>query len=231
MRSGDPAPSGSGVRVGDTNGNPQLHRPLFRQQGTSTAAPTDEPAAPSSTPAQAGVQGADATSQRDSAGQISDIVVTAQRRAENLQRVPISAEVVEAPALAQQNLTSLNDIGSVRPSTRVSNGLRSNAIYVRGTGSGDSQSFDQSVGPFIDDIYHVRSRGSAATFLDLDHVEILKSPQTTYFGNNAIVGAFNIVTKKPGKDLDGGARANFDRHGHEWRPVRARRRGYRPARR
>ena len=110
------------------------------------------------------------------------------------------------PALAQQNLTSLNDIGSVRPSIRVSNGLRSNAIYIRGTGSGDSQSFDQSVGTFIDDIYHGRSRGSAATFLDLDHVEILKGPQPTFFGNNAIAGAFNIVTKKPGRDLDGWAR-------------------------
>lgn len=178
-----------------------------QQTDTAAATPVDEPAAPSSSPAEAGARGADAASQSDTAGQIGDIVVTAQRRAENLQRVPISAEVVGAPALAQQNLTSLNDIGSVRPSIRVSNGLRSNAIYIRGTGSGDSQSFDQSVGTFIDDIYHGRSRGSAATFLDLDHVEILKGPQTTFFGNNAIAGAFNIVTKKPGKDLDGWARA------------------------
>ena len=139
--------------------------------------------------------------------QIDDIVVTAQRRTENLQTVPISALVVGQQALAQQNLTSLNDIGSITPSIRVSNALRSNAIYVRGTGSGDSQSFDQSVGTFIDDIYHGRSRGSGATFLDLDHVEILRGPQTTFFGNNAIAGAFNIVTKKPGKELAGWARA------------------------
>ena len=182
--------------------------PASGQQSRSTAAvATDEPAAQISTSSDNGASSGDATSRTDISGQISDIVVTAQRRSENLQRVPISAEVVGAPALAQKNLTSLNDIGSVNPSIRVSNGLRSNAIYVRGTGSGDSQSFDQSVGTFIDDIYHGRSRGSAATFLDLDHVEILKGPQTTYFGNNAIAGAFNIVTEKPGKDLDGWARA------------------------
>lgn len=143
----------------------------------------------------------------DADGQVGDIVVTAQRRSERLQNVPISAEVVGNQVLAQKNLTSLNDIGSVTPAIRVSNGLRSNAIYIRGTGSGDSQSFDQSVGTFIDDIYHGRSRGSAASFLDLDHIEILRGPQTTFFGNNAIAGAFNIVTKKPGKDLDGWARA------------------------
>ena len=179
--------------------------PAAGQQAGAT--PIDEPADPSAAGSNSAAQSASADAQAGTAGQVGEIVVTAQRRAENLQRVPISAEVVGAPALAQQNLTSLNDIGSVRPSIRVSNGLRSNAIYVRGTGSGDSQSFDQSVGTFIDDIYHGRSRGSAATFLDLDHVEILKGPQTTFFGNNAIAGAFNIVTKKPGKDLDGWARA------------------------
>ena len=203
-----------------------------QQSGSTTAAPTDEPAAQTSTSSDNGASSGDATSRTDISGQISEIVVTAQRRSENLQRVPISAEVVGAPALAQQNLTSLNDIGSVKPSIRVSNGLRSNAIYVRGTGSGDSQSFDQSVGTFIDDIYHGRSRGSAATFLDLDHVEILKGPQTTYFGNNAIAGRLQHRHQKAGQGPRRlGARADLDRHGHEWWPVRARRRGHDPAQR
>lgn len=143
----------------------------------------------------------------ESAGQIDDIVVTAQRRAENLQRVAISAQVVGQQALAQQNLTNIIALAEKNPSLHVEVGGRSSTYYIRGTGSGESQSFDQSVGTFIDDIYHGRSRNSTASFLDLDHVEILKGPQTTFFGNNAIAGAFNIVTKKPGDKIEGWARA------------------------
>ena len=86
-------------------------------------------------------------------------------------------------------------------------GARSNNLYIRGIGSGPNQSFDQSVAIFVDDIYHGRSRVTTATFLDLDRVEILKGPQSTFFGNNAIAGAFNILTRKPTDHLEGDARA------------------------
>lgn len=136
-------------------------------------------------------------------GRLTEIVVTAQRRSETLQSVPISAEIVSGGMLAQQNLNSLVELAAVKPSVRVAEGGRNSDIYIRGTGSGESQSFDQSVGTFIDDIYHGRSRTSVGAFLDLERVEILKGPQTTYFGNNAIAGAFNIVTKKPTDEYEG----------------------------
>lgn len=142
----------------------------------------------------------------DTSGEITDIVVTAQRRTENLQRVPISAEVVSQIAIAQKNITTVVSLAEMNPSIHVEATGRNTSYYIRGTGSGENQSFDQSVGTFIDDIYHGRSRGSSASFLDLDHVEILKGPQTTFFGNNAIAGAFNIVTHKPGNELEGWAR-------------------------
>ncbi len=140
-------------------------------------------------------------------GQIGDIVVTAQRRAENLQKVPISAQVVGQQAIAQQNLTTVVALAEENPSIHVEATGRNTEYFIRGTGSGDNQSFDQSVGTFIDDIYHGRSRASSASFLDLDHVEVLKGPQSTFFGNNAIAGAFNIVTKKPSDHLEGWGRA------------------------
>ena len=65
----------------------------------------------------------------------------------------------------------------------------SNNLYIRGIGSGQNASFDQSVAMFMDDIYHGRSRMSDATFLDLDRIEVLKGPQSTFFGNSAIAGA------------------------------------------
>ena len=140
-------------------------------------------------------------------GPIGDIVVTAQRRAESLQRVPVSVEVVSQEAIRAQNIVSLVSLARQNPSIKVQGSGRSSNFYIRGTGSGESQAFDQSVGTFIDDIYHGRSRFSEATFLDIDRVEILKGPQSTFFGNNAIAGAINITTVKPGDDISGFMRA------------------------
>lgn len=137
----------------------------------------------------------------------NEIVITAQRRAERLQDVPVSVEVVGAIELRTENLTSLVSLARQNPSIKVQGSGRSSNFFIRGTGSGESQSFDQSVGTFVDDIYHGRSRNSEATFLDIERVEILKGPQTTFFGNNAIAGAFNIVSVKPSDDLTGWARA------------------------
>src|SRR5579872_4222390 len=86
-------------------------------------------------------------------------------------------------------------------------------MYVRGIGSGGYESVDQSVSTFVDDIYHGRSRLSSATFLDLDRIEVLKGPQTTYFGNNAIAGALNIVTKKPTNEFEADGRALYGNYG------------------
>jgi outer membrane receptor protein involved in Fe transport len=139
----------------------------------------------------------------DPNGRIEEIVVTAQRRTENLQDVPISVQVVNQETLIEHNLTDVQALSETQASFHVVASGRASNYYIRGTGSGESQSFDQSVGTFVDDIYHGRSRNSALTFLDLDHVEILKGPQSTFFGNNAIAGAINIVTQKPTDTFSG----------------------------
>ncbi len=138
---------------------------------------------------------------------VDEIIVTAQKRDESLQDVPISVQVVGADAMARQNLTTIVTLSELYPSVHVAGSGRASTYYIRGTGSGESQSFDQSVGTFVDNIYHGRSRNSAAAFLDLDHVEILKGPQSTFFGNSAIAGAFNIVTKKPTDEFEGWVRS------------------------
>jgi iron complex outermembrane receptor protein len=145
---------------------------------------------------------------------VEEIVVTARLREEPLQDVPISAQVVSGEKLGQQNLNSLGDLSELVPSLHVEPVGRSTDIYIRGIGSGNNASFDQSVGTFVDDIYHGRSRTSAATFLDLDRVEILKGPQSTFFGDNAIAGALNIVTRKPSLDnADGFVRTLYGQYG------------------
>ena len=144
---------------------------------------------------------------------LEEVVVTAQRRQERLQDVPISAVVVPGQTLQDENLNSLTDLTHTIPSVYVGAAGRSSNYYIRGIGSGLNASFDQSVGMFIDDVYHGRSRTSGTSFLDLDHVEVLKGPQSTFFGNNAIAGAFNIVTKKPDQTTDGWARVLYGQEG------------------
>jgi outer membrane receptor protein involved in Fe transport len=144
---------------------------------------------------------------------LTEIIVTAQKRAEDLQDVPVSVQVIGSQQLAQQNLNSLEALGQTVPSVHINATGSGGQIFIRGIGSGTNQTFDQSVGVFIDDIYHGRARMTGATFLDLDHVEILKGPQSTFFGNNAIAGAFNIVTKKAGDRFDGYARALYGQDG------------------
>src|SRR5262249_46601199 len=147
-----------------------------------------------------GEQGEQTTSpEKSEVTKLQEVVVTAQRRTENLQDVPVSVQVINGRTLAEQNHNTLEELTQTVPSVRVSTGGYSTNIYIRGVGSGQNAYFDQSAATFVDDIYHGRSRLSGTTFLDLDRIEILKGPQSTFFGNNAIAGALNIVSKKPGK--------------------------------
>ena len=143
---------------------------------------------------------------------LSEIVVTTQRRTEAEQNVPVSISVLQQQDLTEQNLNSLNDVSEIMPSVHVGSNSRSANIYIRGTGSGESQTFAQSVGIFEDDISHGRARMSGATFLDLNRIEVLKGPQSTFFGNNAIAGAFNIVTNRPTDELDASTRELYGEH-------------------
>ena len=147
------------------------------------------------------------------AEKIQEVVVTAQRRAENLKSVPISVQVVGGQAIGQQNQNSLQDLTQVMPDVHVSFNAANTDMYIRGIGSGNQQTFEQSVGLFIDDVYHGRSHVSQNTFLDVDRIEVLKGPQSTFFGNNAIAGALNVVTNKPGDAFDASARALYGEDG------------------
>jgi len=163
----------------------------------------------------AAVNGAAQSSPASSDGSVrlEEVVVTARKRAENLQDVPVAVHIISGQSLSQQNENTLADLTQTVPGVHVSTGDYTNSIYIRGIGSNDNPAFEQSVATFIDDIYSGRSRLTGATFLDLDRIEILKGPQSTFFGNNAIAGALNIVTKKPGDTLDGFARLLYGMYG------------------
>jgi iron complex outermembrane receptor protein len=146
-------------------------------------------------------------------GQLEEIVVTAQKRSESLQTVPVSVQVVSSEALTQQNYNDLESLSRTMPGlTSVDNGLN-NTLSIRGVSSGGNSAFDQAVATFVDDIYVGRSLESEATFLDLDRIEVLKGPQSTFFGMNAVAGALNIVSKKPGDTFDAWGRLLYGSFG------------------
>jgi iron complex outermembrane recepter protein len=142
-------------------------------------------------------------------GRLEEVIVTAQKRAENLQDVPVSVQVISSQEFQQENHNTLAELTRTIPAVHVTDGLDSNNLFIRGVGSGGNPAFDQSVAVFVDDVYRGRSRTIEMSFLDVDRLEVLKGPQSTFFGNNAIAGALSIITKKPGDHFDAWARALY----------------------
>ncbi|WP_070157887.1 TonB-dependent receptor [Sphingobium phenoxybenzoativorans] len=134
---------------------------------------------------------------------VEDIVVTAQRRSQSLQDVPISVAVATGDALRSNNVLTLGDLTSRINNVKVNVGGASDVLTVRGVGSGTNAGFEQSVGTFLDGIYLGRSRATRLGFLDIERIEILKGPQSTFFGNNTIAGALSVTSAKPTSTFEG----------------------------
>lgn len=129
-----------------------------------------------------------------------DIIVTATRRAENLQNVPIAVTAVSEEALRAQNIADTRELTRLAPAIAFVGGATTKLLNfsVRGVGTFVfSDGFDQSVGVAFDGVPLARSGGSIADLVDIDHVEILEGPQGMLFGKNASAGLVNIVSRKP----------------------------------
>jgi len=137
----------------------------------------------------------------DQTFQLEEIKVTAQGREESLDDVPVSVSVFKGENLDNYNISSMQDVSVRMPNLNIVT-APFDFLNIRGVGSGNNAGFQQSVGIFVDGIYHSRSKGSQAALFDIDRMEVLKGPQTTYFGANSIAGALNITTRGPGYTFD-----------------------------
>lgn len=144
------------------------------------------------------------------AAEQSDIVVTARGREQRLLDVPVAVSVVSGVELERADLRSLQDVTARLPNVRINSGTNTDVLVVRGVGSGANVGFEQAVGTFVDGVYRGRSRATRAALFDLERVEVLRGPQTTFFGHNAVAGALNIVTRKPGTELAVNASALYE---------------------
>lgn len=129
---------------------------------------------------------------------LADIIVTAQRREENLQKAAIPVSAVAGNTLTEQSVTQATDISRLVPALQIAPAASLTQIYLRGIGTFGSNAFaEQGVAFNLDGVYLSRPAAPAALFYDLERMEVLKGPQGTLYGRNATGGALNLITAKP----------------------------------
>ena len=132
---------------------------------------------------------------------LEEIVVTAQKREESLQRVPISIVSLGTSKLESLNIKRFTEIGFQVPNLRLSQHPTTpfaTRLFIRGIGNNDAQiTQDPAVGVYVDGVYIARSTGLTFDFGDIERLEVLRGPQGTLYGRNTIGGALNIVTRRP----------------------------------
>jgi iron complex outermembrane receptor protein len=128
------------------------------------------------------------------------IVVTARRRDERLQDVPIAVSAYTGAQLEREGATDITDIGDTTPNVTIENSRATNSTltaFIRGIGQQDPVAgFEQGVGLYLDDVYLNRPQGSVLDIYDVERIEILRGPQGTLYGRNTIGGAIKYVTKR-----------------------------------
>jgi iron complex outermembrane receptor protein len=137
--------------------------------------------------------------------QLQEIVVTAQKRRQNIQTVPIAISAFTSEQLQQQNVTSLASLSAQTPGVTLDAGSPFSgdssvlSASIRGIGQSDfAININPAVGVYLDGVYLARTVGANVNLLDVDRVEIAKGPQGTLFGANTIGGAISIITHTPG---------------------------------
>ncbi len=136
------------------------------------------------------------------AAEIEEVVVTAQKRAENLQDVPIAISAFTGENMKDMGVENLTDLGKFTPGVEMNNDTPLQPTYsIRGIQTGDfTVGSDPAVAVYVDGVYTGRGAGAEVPLADIERVEVLKGPQGTLFGRNATGGAIHIITKKPQAD-------------------------------
>ncbi|WP_165954202.1 TonB-dependent receptor [Seongchinamella unica] len=143
---------------------------------------------------------------------LEEVLVTAQKRTENVQDIPISISVVDAALIDNFTIRTTTDLADSVPGLVIQHTPQNLAqVTVRGLGTGSaSESLDQSVGLFIDGIWTGRIREFQASLFDLERVEVIKGSQNTLLGKNTSLGALSIVSVRPGDELAGYLQADYE---------------------
>lgn len=150
---------------------------------------------------------------------LEEVIVTAQKREENLQQVPIAITALSGEQLASRGIEGSMSLNALAPNLQVSKSPGSSLISqisIRGSVTGQPAIYvDPAVGMYVDGVYIAKSQGSLFELLDLERVEVLRGPQGTLFGRNTMAGAINFVTRKPTGVWGGSASLEVGNYGHQ----------------
>ena len=148
----------------------------------------------------------EAAAEADAPFASTDIIVTAQKRAQNLQDVPVAISVVSGDQLERSNVNSAEQLFQRVPTLtfRKGNTNKDSALSIRGVGTiSFSSGVEPSVSTVIDGVVYARTGQQTSDFLDVERIEVLRGPQGSLFGKNASAGVINIVSREPGNELGG----------------------------
>ena len=140
------------------------------------------------------------------ATQLDSITVSAQKREEDMAKVPISVSAISGDELSRRGATDTSALGSLAPNVNVSSETQRDSVFItiRGVSGTDIRNeADPTTAFHVDGAYVTRLSGAGAYFYDLDRVEVLRGPQGTLYGRNSTSGAVNLVSRRPGNEFEG----------------------------
>lgn len=179
--------------------------PLYAQQTSGNSADTSNGTSQGNTPA--------------NAKKLDQVTVTARKREETLQDVPIAVTALTAQSLSNQNVQDLGDLQGKVPDLQIYAARGSNTTltaYIRGMGQADpTWGFDPAVGIYLDDVYMARPQGTLLDVFDVDRIEVLRGPQGTLYGKNTIGGAIKYVSKPLPTKTEGSVEVTTGTHGEK----------------
>jgi len=147
---------------------------------------------------QAASVGSEPAAQTDGSTGLADIVVTAQKRSERLQDVPVAVTAVSGQGLVNANITESKALSSVVPSLNFTQAAGFAQPFIRGVGSRGNTAGDEQIVPiYVDGVYQIGMTAGFFKLNSIDRIEVLRGPQGTLFGRNAVGGAINIMTRDP----------------------------------
>jgi iron complex outermembrane recepter protein len=136
---------------------------------------------------------------------LEEVIVTAQKRAQSIQEVPISITAFSGDFLEENGIQKIEEVAHITPnfSIATSSQASNNRISIRGIGASGNNAIEPSVGVFIDGVYYPRPGSVIGLLMDIKSFEVLRGPQGTLFGRNTVAGALNITTRNPHHESEG----------------------------
>ena len=149
------------------------------------------------------------------AAELEEIIVTAQKRAESLQDVPVSLTAISGTKISEAGLHSFGELSTYIPNLSITENAVNTIIEMRGISIGANQSFEQSVGVFVDGIHYGKGRQIRTGLFDIEQAEVVRGPQGVLFGKNTLAGAINITTATPDTDQEFGGKISVSKESFE----------------